>query len=111
LSESSGRQLLYVISIPPSLEDQLIDWLLERAEPRGFSSVPISGHSSDPSHLSVAEKVSGKQRRLQFQVQVDAGQIEPFTVGLRAEFEGTDLHFWVIPLALWGSLREPHVGE
>jgi hypothetical protein len=106
MSEPYRPQLLYVISIPPSLEDQLIDWLLDRAEPAGFSSSSISGHSSDPSHLSVAEKVSGKQHRLQFQVQIDAAQVEPFTAGLRAEFDGSDVHFWAIPLALSGSLHD-----
>lgn len=99
------RQYLYVISISPTLEDQLIDWLLERDDAGGFSSSAISGHSSDPEHLTIAEKVSGKQRRLQFQVQIDAGALERFTADLSAEFDGTDLHYWVIALAASGSLH------
>ncbi|MGW8369547.1 MAG: DUF3240 family protein [Gammaproteobacteria bacterium] len=97
--------LLFVISVPPMLEDQMIDWLLERDEAAGFTSVAVSGHSSDPLHLTIAEKVSGRQRRLQFQVQIAASDLEAFTGGLTSEFAGTDLHYWVLPLLAAGSLH------
>jgi len=105
MSVTPSAQCLYVISIAPSLEDQLIDWLLERDDSGGFSSSTISGHSSDPSHLTIAEKVSGKQRRLQFQVQIEFTELDRFTADLREEFAGADLHYWVVPLAASGSLH------
>jgi hypothetical protein len=109
MSMSHPDQLLFVISVPPMIEDQIIDWLLERDEAAGFPSLAVSGHSSDPVHLSVAEKVSGKQRRLQFQVQIRSRDLDPFMAGLRHEFAGTDLHFWVLPLMAAGSLRSADV--
>jgi Protein of unknown function (DUF3240) len=104
MNSGSYDALLFVISVPPMLEDQMIDWLLEREESAGFTSIPVSGHSSDPMHLTIAEKVSGKQRRLQFQVQISASDLAPFTAGLEQEFGGADLHYWVVPLMAAGSL-------
>ncbi len=98
-------QVLFVISIPPALEDQLIDWLLERDGAAGFTSWPSSGHSSDAARLSTSEKVSGKQRRLTFEVQLPAERLSTFTAGLRESFGGADVHYWVVPLLDAGSLR------
>jgi hypothetical protein len=100
-----ASELLYVLSCPPALEERVVDWLLERGEAQGFTSSTAHGHSSDPAHLSVAEKVSGKQRRVQFQVQIAGADLESFTDALRLEFRGADLHYWVIPVALSGSTR------
>lgn len=102
--QATSPQLLFVISIPPTLEDQLIDWLLERDGSPGFSSTAISGHSADPSRLSTAEKVTGKQRRTQFQVQIEAAEQRDFTARLGDAFEGADVHYWVVPLLAAGSL-------
>ncbi len=97
--------VLFVISVSPALEDQLIDWLLERDGAPGFSSWPSSGHSSDPARLSATEKVSGKQRRLTFQVQLPAARLPAFTAALREDLAGADVHYWVVPLVDAGSLR------
>lgn len=104
MSTAVTDQILFVLSVPPMLEDQIIDWLLERDEATGFTSLNVNGHSSDPAHLTVAEKVSGRQRRLQFQVQIPGRALEAFLSGLEQAFAGADLHYWVLPLLAAGRL-------
>ena len=100
------KQVLVVITSPPSLESQLVDWLLEQDGGTGFSSVSAHGHSTHHNHLSIAEQVSGRQRRKQFQVQIEGEGLEHFIAALTAEFGGADLHYWVLPVLAGGHLGE-----
>lgn len=92
------EQALVVVTTAPTLEEPLIDWLLAREHETGFTSMPVFGHSSRHDHLSSAEQVSGRQRRLQFQVQLSLAHSAQFLQELLEEFEGADLHYWVQPL-------------
>ncbi|MGI9287133.1 MAG: DUF3240 family protein [Pseudomonadales bacterium] len=92
------EQALVVITTAPSLEEPMTDWLLASDHQTGFTSMPVFGHSSRHDHLSTAEQVSGRQRRLQFQIQLTGARAEPFLRELREEFEGCDFHFWIQPL-------------
>jgi len=98
------QQVLAVITSPPSLESQLVDWLLSQNGGSGFSSATVHGHSSHHDHLSIAEQVSGRQRRLQFQVQLSADRMDRFIELLETEFAGADLHYWVVPVLAGGHL-------
>jgi len=102
----STEQVLVVLTGPPALEGQLIDWLLLREDGQGFSSSAVNGHSTKHDHLSIAEQVSGRQRRVQFQVQLERSHLEEFMKELVTDFPGTDLHYWAIPLLAGGHLRD-----
>ena len=95
--------VLVVITSPPSLEGEIVDWLLSQDSGTGFSSVPVHGHSTRHEHLSIAEQVIGRQRRIQFQVQIDGSRFEGFIADLRAEFKGADMHYWVMPVLAAGQ--------
>jgi hypothetical protein len=97
-------QVLIVITSPPSLESQLVDWLLLQNEGTGFSSSAAYGHSAHHDHLSIAEQVSGRQRRLQFQVQLEGERVEDFLDALQKDFAGADLHYWILPVLAGGQL-------
>jgi Protein of unknown function (DUF3240) len=97
------EQVLVVISSPPSLESQIVDWLLSN-NGSGFSSTAIHGHSTRHDHLSIAEQVSGRQKRIQFQVQMSAGDLDGFLGTLEGDFAGADLHYWALPLLAGGHL-------
>lgn len=99
------EQHLLVLSAPPALEEALIDWLLEHGEGAGFTSQHVNGHSSYHGHLSLAEQVSGRQRRVQFQVHAEAERIQVILQGLRVDFTGSDVHYWVMPLLMSGHLE------
>lgn len=100
----STEQVLIVITTPPALESQLVDWLLSQDEGTGFSSTTVHGHSTQHDHLSIAEQVSGRQRRLQFQVQLNMDHLNRFLETLKSEFAGADLHYWVMPVLAGGHL-------
>ena len=105
MSAAATENVLVVITSPPALEGQLVDWLLSKqGNGIGFSSTPIHGHSTRHDHLSVAEQVIGRQRRVQFQVQIAYDLLEAFLQRLRAEFGGADLHYWVVPVLAAGQL-------
>ena len=50
--------------VPPQVEDALAEWLLERDDVPGFSSMPVSGHGSSEHSMTLAEQVAGRSRRV-----------------------------------------------
>lgn len=100
-------QVMVVLTTSPSLQEPVVDWLLEHIEGGGFTGVPVSGHSSRLEGLSAAEKVSGRQQRYQFQIQMPAEKAEGFLESFREAFSGTDIRYWVMPVMAGGSLRNP----
>lgn len=99
------EQSLLVITAPPRLEEALVDWLLENAQGLGFTSAQVNGHSSQHGGLSLAEQVSGRRRRVQFQIHAEPPRIDQLLVDLAGEFRAADIHYWVTPL-----LRAGHLG-
>jgi len=104
MNDISSAQVLAVITSPPSLETEIVDWLLSQDRGSGFSSANVNGHSTQHDHLSIAEQVSGRQRRVQFQVQLDAGVLDEFLESLKTVFSGADLHYWILPISAGGHL-------
>ncbi len=104
MTEFVTDQALVVLTVSPSLEETVIDWLLSRPGGGGFTSMPVSGHSASHEGLSNIEQVTGRRHRVQFQVQMDATAIEPFLADARETFGGTDTHFWVVPVFSAGRL-------
>lgn len=95
---------LVVLDVPPALEDALIDWLLDRPDNAGFSSTRSSGHSAAHENLSAAEQVSGRARRLQFQIHMPLAAVDKFIADAQMNFANADVHFWVTPMLAAGPL-------
>ena len=89
---------LVVITVAPELEARLSDWLIDLDPPIGFSSTAVNGHGLALEHFTLAEQVRGSRRRVQFQVQAEAGQAERILNALDEAFPDADLHVWMIPL-------------
>lgn len=85
-------QQLLVLNIPPELEDDLVDFLLTVPNLSGFTSYPVRGHG-EHRQLSVAEQVTGRRRRIQFELILGASEIDTILGKLRSEV-GTDIYFW-----------------
>lgn len=97
---------LVALNVPPELEETVVDWLLERVGSAGFTSYRVSGHSTRHQILSAAEQVSGRQRRLQFQVQIDADDVRGFLSDARDTLGAAGIHYWVLPV-----MQSGHFGE
>lgn len=91
-------ECLLVIVATPTIEETLVDWLLAREGLSGFSSNRIDGHGSRPSTLSLAEQVTGRERKVMFHVHTDCDAVETLVADLKQDMAGAGLHYWVMPL-------------
>ena len=83
---------MLVLNIPPELEDDLIDYLLSLGPVTGFTSYDTRGHGNDV-RLSVAEQVSGRRRRLQFELLIEEEAIPNLIENLSTAV-GKDITYW-----------------
>lgn len=95
---------LVTIIISPSLEETLVDWLLSHEGNYGFTSFPVSGHSIRHGHLSLEEQVAGRQKQVRFEMHVRGDDVAGLLTGLKTDFTGTGLHYWVAPILESGGL-------
>lgn len=95
---------LLTIIAPTSLEETLVDWLLEEPRIDGFSTSEIFGHGARQKGMSLLEQVTGRQRRVQFQVQVDAGTATHLIEQMRNRFSGVGLYYFVTSVQESGRL-------
>jgi hypothetical protein len=90
--------------VTPQVEDAVTDWLLERDEVGGFSSLPISGHGSSEYAMSLAEQVAGKRRQVLFQMHLPLKDALALMKAVRCDFGGSGMHFWLVPVLDSGHL-------
>jgi hypothetical protein len=95
--------LLNVI-VPPQVEDALAEWLLERDDVPGFSSMPVAGHGSSEHSMTLAEQVAGRSRRVLFFTHLPTDTAAAVLADLRRDFRGSGLHYWTVPVASFGHL-------
>ncbi len=100
----STEKRLLTLNAPPALEDTLIDWLLAHPDCPGFSAVQIAGHSRDTRSYSIMEQVTGRQRRVQIQIMLDAQACSALITHLHSEFSHAGIRYWVTPLVEEGRL-------
>lgn len=103
--------LLLSLTVPPKLEESIIDWLLGAESRCGFTSFPVNGHSGQPDHLSLAEQVSGRKQNVRFEICLPALDIERLIASLRREFAGTGIVYWVTPVARYGRVERREAGD
>lgn len=89
---------LVTINVSPSLEEAMVDCLLTFETAQGFSSFPINAHDHRHRGLSIAEQVTGRQRKVRFQMYIDKEHLPALLTKIKAEFSGTGLHYWVVPV-------------
>lgn len=102
--ETPMKENLLVIVVSPRLEEEMVDWLLEKEDLSGFSSMPIDGHGSGTEELNIAEQVTGRQRKVMFHVYVMEETIPTLIDELTIRFKKTGLHYWLMPVITSGRL-------
>jgi hypothetical protein len=90
--------LLITLTVSPSVEESLVDWLLQFTEHSGFTSHKADGHSSRIEGLSLAEQVSGRKSQVRFQLHLPGTELDRFMAQLKLDFGGAGIHYWVAPL-------------
>jgi hypothetical protein len=97
-SDAAEARMLLVLSVPRVLEERVIDWLLGRGDLGTFASSVVDLHGADPAQLRGAERVAGRQRRVQFQVHVAEADLDALTAALEAELGGVNASWFAVPL-------------
>lgn len=94
-----GTQALLILIAPLKLEELIVDRLLEEPQISGFTSNAVNGHGSfKNTQLSLAEQVSGRQRRVQFMLHADVGVLQNFLNQLKTAFPDAGLHYVLQPV-------------
>ena len=100
----AAEPVMLLIVAPPSLEESLVDWLMQNLPESGFTTLEADGHGSDPRHMSAAERVAGRRRNVQFQVLIDRSKAERVVDMLRASFGSAGLVWCLLPTLGFGHL-------
>jgi len=95
--------MLLSIIAPPTMEEELIDWLLTQPNLSGFTSQAANGHGSGH-QMSLAEQVTGRRRQITFWIELEKKLADSILADLKQNFSGSGLHYWLLPLSESGSI-------
>jgi Protein of unknown function (DUF3240) len=90
---------------PPSLEEKLLDTLLDGQGSDVFTSVPVYSHGMAHSQLSEQEKVMGRSRSMHIQILLNAQTLQQLIAQVQREFSGTGIRYWASPVAFEGEIK------
>ena len=94
----NNKEYLVTLNVPLSLEEAVIDCLLTLESEHGFSSFPVSSHDHRNEGLSLAEQVTGRQKKIRFQMYVPEQGLSQLLAQLKTEFSGSGIRYWVLPV-------------
>lgn len=95
--------LLHLI-VAPSLEETIVDWLLNQPAITGFSSIEIYGHGANESAFNLIEQVTGRQRRVQFIIHTENEIASQMVLELKQTLAGAGIHYFLIPVSEFGHI-------
>jgi len=98
------QEYLVTLNVPPSLEEAVVDCLLILEAEHGFSSLTVNAHHHQNQGLSLAEQVSGRQKKIRFQMYVDAAGLSQLLNQLKQELAGAGIQYWVMPVVEKGVI-------
>lgn len=98
-------ECLLVLIVTPAIENAMVDWLLDREDVPGFTSLPINGHGASARSLSAAEQVAGRQRQVMFQLHLRHSTANALVEAIRRDFGGSGMHYWLMPVLASGHLQ------
>jgi hypothetical protein len=86
------HRVLALVTVPPTLEELLIDLLLAHEATSAFTSVAAHGHGADHDLLSLPEQVSGRRKQVQFHVELKETAASELLTSLQEAIPGGDFH-------------------
>lgn len=98
MHNSHDDMRLLILTVKPSMEEIMMDWLINQPFEQDFSSLQISGHGSQMSGLSISEQVAGRKKQIQFRVIITQSQLQFLLENLKQEFKNSGIHYWVMPI-------------
>lgn len=101
---SSNKQILTLL-VPPTVQEKLLDVLLEAVGEDVLISVPTFRHGGPQARLSNLEQVMGRSAALQIQVLLTSEAMGALLQRLREELRGTGLRYWASALTDEGEIE------
>ncbi len=99
------EQCILVLVVSPSIDNAMVDWLLDRDDVQGFTSASIYGHG-DPHHtLSSSEQVAGRKKQVMFRMHLSEQAAREMISSIQQSFKGAAIHYWVIPMLISGHIE------
>lgn len=101
MTQNIVPQGLLILIVPPTLEEMLVDVLLQQTEISGFTSSKVNGHGTvhgNNAKLSIVEQVTGRQQRVQFMMHANVADLKNLVATLKARFRSTDIHYILLPI-------------
>lgn len=86
------------------LEERVLDALLLTPELTIFTSVPAAVHGLAQHRLDEAEQVLGRAHAVQVQALVPQERSDALLAGIRREFAGARVRYWLTPVIESGVL-------
>ncbi len=103
MTQNKVFQGLLILIVPPSLEEVLVDELLQQPTIFGFTTSNVSGHGSSHGDgglaLSLVEQVTGRQKRVQFLMHAALTDLNNLIATLKVRFKNTGIHYILMPIA------------
>lgn len=94
----NNNEYLVTLNVPVSLEEAVVDCLLVFESEHGFSSFEVNAHDHKNLGLSLAEQVSGRQKKVRFQMYVPEAGLAQLLAELKQSFAGANINYWVSPV-------------
>jgi hypothetical protein len=98
------EQFLLIIIAPPSIEETIVDWLLEADDIDGFSSNESFGHGVRHIGMNLVEQVTGRQKKIEFIVCAEAGIIRRLVGEMHDRFSEVGVHYFLLPVIESGRI-------
>lgn len=98
------RELCLNLLCSPTVEEGLLDLLLEIDEIEIFTSFSTSSYGGDAERLSASEQVLGRSGSVQLQVLLTNTVLTVLIERIQARFSGTGIRYWVTPIAAEGEI-------
>jgi len=102
----TSEHSLLQLYVPATLEDAVIDWLLQHQPDLIFTSTGVAGHTGQAEGLSMIEQVTGRKRQICFSVVVPTPQWPALQEQLKTAFARTDIRYQLIPLLGQGIFND-----
>lgn len=99
MKQQLNEQGLLILMAPVSLEEVLVDLLLQQEAITGFTSSSVNGHGKQHAALSMVEQVAGRQRRVQFMVHASFAGLQDLVAELKRKFSNAGIHCVLLPVA------------
>lgn len=93
-----SKEYLITLNVPPALEGVVVDNLLTMEFELGFSGFTVYAHHHKHKGLSISEQVTGRQKKISFQMYINGTDLASLLVKLREDFTGSGIQYWVSPV-------------